>query len=362
MTLVGRRASGFGSTRTGWVYVAGQQLRLNGQQWIQHGATVYGWGMDNRAALVNLAVTAGLNCVEPVNFEYVFNDLSTSMSESTWTRVDDLLARCRTAGIKLMLNLSGYYHSLAAAGQSPANVDWNTYLTFVTNRVNTVNGIRYRDDNTIARIILVGEIAAPNYASPEGVTTAETTAFFSRSLAQLRTLAPRHVISSGGFSYLNDPGSGIDWQTIMADPNCQLCEVELNSHPDRDDAVPPVAAYAESIGKPWFLSAFSSCQGTSGVGGDINNWETDTLMAAHFEDCYRIARAAGAAAPAPTNAAAGAHFWNLGQTAAQVGNCDISPNYPLTFAKVQQWAPTPAGGSGGTGFGTATFGTSLFGM
>jgi hypothetical protein len=338
------------TTAAGFVSVSGQQLMLNGQQWIQHGATVYGWGMNNRSALISLAQSAGLNCIEPVNFESNFNDVSTSMTEATWVPIDDLLARCRTAGLKLLLNLSGYGHSLAANGQKPTNVDWNTYLSFVMNRVNTINGITYKNDNTIAKIELYGEVAAPNYSEPMRGTTAETTAFFSRTLGQLRALTSNHVISTGGFSYLDSDSSGIDWQTIMSGVNNQICDIEINSMPDRNIAVPNVAAYAVSIGKPWFLAAFSSCQGVAGFGGDANHWANDSLMADHFEDCYRIARAANATAPAPSNAACGAHFWNLGQTPAQDQNCDISPNYPLTFAKVQQWAPVPpSGGSGGVG-------------
>lgn len=362
MSLV--RRSSHGGARTGFVYAAGQQLRLNGRQWVQHGATIYGWGFDNRAAVVTLAKQAGLNTLEVVNFESNFNDLSTSMAESTWTRIDDLLARCRTAGLKMLLNLSGYYHSLMAAGQKPTTTDWNTYLSFVANRMNTVNGVIYKNDNTICKIELVGEIDAPNYSTALRGTTAETTAFFSRSLGQLRTLVPRHVISTGGFSYLDDPGSGIDWQTIMADPNCMTCDVELNSTPDRNTAVPNVASYAASIGKPWFLAAFSSCQGTSQFTGDVDHWPDDASMASHFDDCYKIARASGAASPAPTNAACGAHFWNFGNTPAGSGNCDISPNYPLTYAKVQQYAPAPtrAGGiGGGGGVGATPLGTGPLG-
>jgi hypothetical protein len=342
----------------GFVYAQGRQTLLDGAPFVMHGATVYGWGIDNRAALINLALQARLNMIEPVNFESTFHDLSTSMSESTWTRIDDLLDRCRTAGLKLLLNLSGYGHSLAAAGQKPATTDWGAFLTFVMNRVNTVNGRRYRDDNTIAKIEVYGEIEAPNYAEPMRSTTAETTAFFARTLRQLRALTSSHLISTGGFSYLDTENSGIDYQTIMADPYNQTCDVEINSFPDRDVAVPKVAAYAGQIGKPWFLAAFSSCQGAAGFTGDANHWADDAAMAGHLDDCYRIARAQGATAPAPTYPACGAHFWNLAQTAAATGNCDISPNYPLSFAKVQQWSPLPAPAGG---LGTAPLGVGPLG-
>lgn len=355
-----RRRSG--GNFSGFVYVNGQQLALNGAPFSMHGATTYGWALDNRASAVSLALDAKLTVLEVVNFESTFNDLSTTMSESTWTRIDDMLARCRNAGLKVLLNLSGYGHSLAAAGTKPATADWGTYLSFVMNRVNTINGLTYKNDTAIAKIELYGEIAAPNYSDPMRGTTAETTAFFSRSLGQLRALTSNHVISTGGFSYLNDPNSGIDWQTIMSGTYNQVCDIELNSFPDRDVAVYNVAAYAASIGKPWFLAAFSSCQGTSGFTGDANHWPTDTDMAAHFEDCYRLAYSPGTAtapAPASNNPACGAHFWNLGATPAGAGNCDISHNYPLTFAKVQQWSPVVP--PSGQGFSTSPLGTGPLG-
>jgi hypothetical protein len=345
--------------RRGFVKVDRQSLTLGGEPYRMHGATTYAQ-LSNVAGLVSLAGQAGLTVLEAVEFEAgPWRDLSTVMTEATWTRIDNLIAACRTAGLKVLINLSSYGHILAANGTKPTTHNWASYLQFVTGRVNTVTGVRYRDDPTIAKWQVYAEIDAPNYSAPQRGTTAETTAFFARTIRQLRDLAPNHVVSSGGFSYINDPGSGIDWQTIMSDPLNQVCDIEINSTPDRDVAVPAVAAHAATLGKPWFLSAFSSCQGTPGFEGDANHYPTDTLMAAHFEDVYRLAyNPATATTPAPAQAACGAHFWNLANTPAVVNNCDIGEQYPATLAKARQWSPTPTSAGG---LGTAPLGTSPLG-
>ncbi len=316
----------------------GTNLKVNGNKFVIHGATTYGQ-LDRPEALVALARGAQLNTLELVEFETSYRQTDSLMSEATWVRCDRLIAAARNAGLRIVLNFSSYGHTLAASGRKPTTTDWNPYLTFAMTRVNTVTGVQYRNDPTIAKVQLYGEISAPNYSDPMRGTTQETTQFFNRSLRQLRALDANHLISTGGFSHLNDPGSGIDWQTIMSDPVNQVCDIEINSVPDRNISVPMVAALAVKTQKPWYLAAFSSCQGQPHHKDDANHYAKDVEMAAHVEDCYRLARVQGAALPAPTKQAAGATFWNLAATPAAPESCDIGPQYPLTFAKVKAWAP-----------------------
>lgn len=313
-------------------------LWLNGQQFIIHGGTTYGQ-LDNQAHLIALAQTAKLNTLELVEFEREWRQLPSLMAESTWKRCDELIARARKANLKVILHFSGYGHALAASGRKPTTTDWGPYLAFVMNRVNTLTGVQYREDPTIIKLQVYGEISAPNYSDAMRGTTAETTEFFRRTLRQLRALDSKHIISTGGFSYINDPGCGIDWKSIMSDPLNQICDAEINSLPDRNVSLPNVAAHASAIGKPWYLAAFSSGQGEPRFPGDANYYPTDELMAAHIEDCYRLCRAQGAPSPAPQQRSIGATFWNLAATPAAVGSCDIGPQYPLAFRAVQQWSP-----------------------
>lgn len=313
-----------------FVYVQGTQLMLHGQPFTIHGATNYGQAA-NHVAEVALAVRAGLNVLELVRYEQTYNSVASQTSEATLLRVDNNIAQCRTAGLKIILNFSGYFWSLKAAGLKPTNVDWNPFLTTMMNRVNSVTGVRYRDDPTIAMVELIGEIDEPNGSEPTlRGTNAEILAFYTRTLAQLRALAPNHVICTGGFSYLNL--GRLQWKPLMDLPNNQVCAFEINSFEDRDVTAPMVTQYAAQIGKPWFLAAFSSCQRPSNGSYDINAVASDAAGAAHHREMYELTRGR---TPDALTRGCGADFWNLAPT----GICDIGLQKPLTFAVVQNYSP-----------------------
>jgi hypothetical protein len=146
----------------------------------------------------------------------------------------------------------------------------------------------------------------------------------------LKALDPNHVISTGGFSYSNDKNSGIDWKTIVSDPNNAVCDIEVNSFADRNVSLPAVTNYCQSINKPWFLAAWSTCQGNSHFADDADHWTSDIQMAEHAADMNGVARILGSV---------GSDFWNLGETPTGTDNCDIGPQYPFSFRIVQQTAP-----------------------
>ena len=310
-----------------YVTVCGTGLCLNGAPFAERGATAYGQygNADNEVAL---ARRAGLDALELVEFDTRYHTLSDTESTATWDRVDAFIAAAHAGGLHVILNLSEYGQSLQAAGQPPVTTDWGPYLSFIANRVNTVTGVRYADDPTIAMVELWGEIPAPNYPHPVG-TTQQITDFYSRSLAEWKSDAPNILVSSGGFSYINDPGSGIDWRTIMANPDNASCDVEVNSTGDLGVSVPSVSSFCKSLGKPWFLAAWSSCFGASRGAWDLDYWSSDAAMAAHARVMINVADGLSAAM-----APLGDDFWNIGATAAVVGTCDIGPQFPLTFATI----------------------------
>jgi aryl-phospho-beta-D-glucosidase BglC (GH1 family) len=308
--------------------VCSTQLCLNGQPFAERGATAYGQ-YSNAASEVALARQANLNTLELVEFDTEYHTLSDTESSATWNRVDAFIAAARAGGLHVILNLSEYGQSLQKAGKPPVTTDWGPYLSFIANRVNTVTGVTYADDPTIAMVELWGEIPAPNYSNPVG-TTAQVTVFYSRSLAEWKADAPNILVSSGGFSYINDPHSGIDWKTIMTDPNNASCDVEVNSTDDVSVSVPSVSSYCKSLGKPWFLAAWSSCYGNARGTWDLDYWSSDSAMAAHARTMISVADGGVSAAMAPF----GDDFWNIANKPAAFGTCDIGPQFPLTFAAV----------------------------
>jgi hypothetical protein len=269
-----------------------------------------------------------------VEFETQYHTLSDTMSEATWTRVDKFLAAVASAGLHVIFNLSSYGQSLEAAGQTATAVDWMAYLKFITTRVNTVNHVIYSDDPTIVMFELFGEIPQPTGQGTNG-TPQQMTDFYHRSLGELATLDPNHLRSTGGFSYLDAANaSGIDWKTIMSDPLDTICALEINASGDRNTTMPMVSSYCKGIGKPWFLAAWSSCIGSNaGFTGDLDNYPTDALGAAHATDMYAVASDVGVSGTAPAMAAIGSDFWNLGSGTAPT--CNLNPGFPDTFAVVK---------------------------
>jgi hypothetical protein len=313
-----------------FVSVCGSGLCVGANSFTIKGATAYGQ-YANPAAEIAKAQAGNLDTLELVEFDTQYHQLSDTESAATWTQVDAFIAAAAAAHMHVILNLSEYGQSLQAAGitmASPAwQTDWNQYLAFVADRVNTRTSVAYKDDPTIAMVELWGEIPAPAYSDPVG-TTAQLQAFFATSLAQWKALAPNILGSSGGFSYLNDAGSGIPWQAIMNDPNDATCDVEINSYPDRDTTIPAVTQFCKSIGKPWFLAAWSACDQQSSGSWDIDSWQSDAQMAAHASNMYAIAAGATPAA----YPAIGSDFWNLGPGTAPT--CDLGPQFPLTWSTI----------------------------
>lgn len=302
----------------------GLSLCLGDKPFVIHGASAYG-EMDQPVAELARAAGAGVNVIEIVEFETAYHDLASATSEATWRRVDRYLYEAQKAGLHVLLNLSSYGWALEAAGQDPVTTDWRPYLQMVAGRVNTLTGVRYSDDPTIALVELWGEIRAPRQTQyPLRGTTEQITGFYRRTLAEWKSLDPHHLVASGGFSYL-DWDSGIDWQAIMSDPNDALCEIEINAVSDRDVTAPKVSRFCQQLGKPWFLAAWSSCEKKApDFPGDINYAKDDAGMAAHAHDMTQVAAGKGEAMPA-----VGWSFWNLGPSTA-LPACDIGPQTPQT--------------------------------
>jgi hypothetical protein len=251
------------------VSVCGGSLCAGGRPFVIRGASAFGTYAEPQKE-VTLAKRAHLNTLELIEFDTRYHVLSDTVSTATWDRVDTFIALARSHGLHVILNLSEYGQALQAAGETPTTVDWGPYLSFIANRSNTADGLVYKNDPTIAMVELFGEICSPGETGstcPAGTTgtTGEMQSFFHRTEMEWHALAPNILVSSGGFSHLVRPDSppgvsnGIPYQAIYSDPANDVCDLEVNSANDYNDAVPKVTGYCKAVGKPWFLSAWSSC-------------------------------------------------------------------------------------------------------
>ena len=341
------------------IVASGPSLTAGGQPFAFHGASIYGTsnpgGPNDPARIVALATNGGLNTLRIVNpFDERGLDGSAPFVESDWQRVDRLLARARGAGLRIVLDLSAFRNHLVnrdirvngwedaclpGADRSPVDytaidpyragleAEWEAFLDFVTNRVNTVNGVRYSNDSTIAVISIAGEPQPP--ASEEcgkATSTAGLTDFFSRTLAYLATVDTNHLRSSGGLIHLDwqylygGGGSGIDGAAIFAMPENTL--PALHTYPPQyagdgtpiDYQTPDMSAVAAANAKPWFTEEFGWTQSTG--------------------DATRAERYAWLYGEQATHGSSGALFWNLGLEVAG-GSHDVNPSTPLAWAEVR---------------------------
>jgi len=303
---------------TGFVTRCGISLCLDGQRWYLYGASQLG-GLDDPTARASMAVSAKLNTLRVVNFLDENGSTSTApYDETRWKRVDAAIAASGAAGLHVVLDLSTYRNMLWNAGINPYAVDWKPFLSFVAGRRNTVNGLTYANDPTIAIVAFAGEVEPINTSSNTmGVTTIQVTDFFSRTFAEWKALDAHHLTSSGGLLQI-DWNSGIDWKTIFALADDDVCSIHDYSLADQTITTPAVSAYCASIGRPWITEEFGWDQPVG-----------DATRANDFSLMYALQRTFGAA---------GVGAWNLGT---QLGGStyDINTGTPQTWAVVGSNAP-----------------------
>jgi endo-1,4-beta-mannosidase len=301
------------------VTACGTELCLSGRPWPIALGTVYG-GLVDPAAAVGRVRALGLNAVRVTDYLDVRGDPRTApFAEAAWSRVDRLLAAASDAGLYVVLDLSTYRNLLRAGGANPYTVDWRPFLEFVASRVNTVNGIRYADDPTIAVVSFAGEVDGVNGGdNTYGLTTATLTNFYRTVEDRWHRLAPGPLLTAGGLSHL-DWDSGIDWRAIFALPHNDFAALHVYTQGDRESAVPAVSRFSQAIGRPWIIEEF-------GFPADL----PDVERARRYADTYALAARYGAA---------GTGLWNVG--AQTRDTYDVGPQFPLTSAVVRRHASDP---------------------
>ncbi len=214
----------------------GTQLELDGSPWRLFGASTYGTsnpgGTQSIEDEIALATAAGLNTLRVVDmFDVGGTDANAPYDETAWAHIDLLLSEMRDSGLHAILDLSAFRNHLQnrelflrggaaiassypipveCSGTSGAELDrcvgarwcienpascanpydvgssgaWDTFLQFVATRVNTVTGVEYRADPTIAIVSFAGEPNAPNSGEPLKPTTQELTDFYARVFDQ----------------------------------------------------------------------------------------------------------------------------------------------------------------------------------
>lgn len=324
----------------------GAQICVDGHTYrINSGVVTHNNGSITDPDIFNAAHAANLNTLELDEFDDVFRSVSNATSPDVWNKIDMFMDGAAKNGIHVILNTSQFGQSLAAEGRSAYEVGaWTNYYNFILNRTNHVNGVLYKNDPTILLINIFGE---PRPAS-------DMVSFYHTMLAYLRQNDPNHLHSTAGLSDINDGLlSQSVWQSLMTDPNNDICATEINSKGDRDVTMPEVTSFCKGINKPWFLAAWSACLNTGG--GDLDNWSTMPQMVTHAQDMEDIVNGqTDLGGHAPAELPIGSSFWSFQSKGTDHIGCDFSEKTPDILQVLRNaggsvaTAPITAPAGGGT--------------
>ena len=333
-TTAGGGSGSGAAPSTARVVVCGTSLCVDGAPWSMYGSTIYNPGLTpyrsgirDPAGTVALAEQAHLNTIRITDFLDVTGDPSTDPYDpARWASVDAMIAAAGTAGLHVDLGLADYRALLWNRCVDPYTTDWGSFISFVANRVNTVNHRVYKDDPTIAFVSAAGEplpvgthrYTAKTTGAPCTVSysTADLTAFYASVTRHWQHQGGTVLFNSGGLGYLNEPSSGIDWRSIFSLPSNAFCDIK--TYGGMQAWAPTAASYCRSIGKPLVVEEFGWQQGAG--------------------DAFRAQLVASMVAQLRSLQVAGMAFWNLGYQLAST-SYEIGPATPLTFSAVIDNAP-----------------------
>ena len=307
---------------TSFVTACGSALCLLGRAWRMHAASDYN-STATAARRAAMAGSAGINTLRLVALlDEAGSPATAPYDEARWIGVDERIAAAARHGLKVLVDLSTYRNLLANAGIEPYSHDWGPFLQVLLNRRNTVTGVKYAEDPTIAMFSLAGEVEPEPRRAVGGGARADVTEFFRRTLLQAKAIDGNHLWSSGGLLHL-DWDSGIEWRTIMSLRQNDVCSIHNYSAQDTAITTPRVAQHCRDLGKPWITEEFGYPQSVG-----------DAERARRFRAMFELQRRHGSA---------GVGFWNLGDELAPNSH-DVNEQTPAVWAAIRENAPARAAG------------------
>lgn len=229
-----------------FIQTSGTRFTLGGQIWRPYGASIYG-STDttaHMAARVDDAVSMNFNALRIVNY---FNG-ATYTTEANWARVDYLLDYAAQKGIKIFLDCSDYCGYLVnTALITPANQDWTAFVNFLLNRVNTINGKTYKNDDAIAVIIIAGEISSYDSELPT---------FYGNVSTLFKNGGAQQLIASGGIEYYNSTIQQVFALSTIDCVGSHSYEQNVGYNGQTEYNMSIHQQYATQYSKPWYLEEF----------------------------------------------------------------------------------------------------------
>lgn len=321
-------ACGVGIYDMSFLKTSGTQFTLDGQLFFIFGCTVYDTLYYDRASSgiltdIKNAAAAGFNTIRFTNYLFQAADTGIEFQDPYWQRIDYALDLCRQYNLKVILELTdifGVFHIRNTWANSGFMTDTLNFCNWLPNRVNTVNGRTYKNDDTIAMYSIAGELGEP-LALPTG-----NRPFYTTVASYLRAQDTNHLICPGA----QNPEQIYDasyWQTswlvsedILTDVNAD-CAATEGYYGQYNEALfyPFLFDYTKKRNKPWFIIEF----------GFDQNFHCDPDRASEYKFVFQTGL---------KNGCAGFIFWNLGPE----GAYNVGPQTPETWQMIKIFAKTKA--------------------
>lgn len=266
---------------------------LDGKRWVPIGGSTYGYYGSNAAYLnrVNAAVAAKFNILRYINYlqteEYPIlydETVGSEFNETIWARIDYGLDQARLAGIKILLDLSDIQGICTQReltfGSAGMLAMFQGFVEWLADRVNTVNGRLYKNDDTIAIFAIVGEVGQQGSV---GSTTNYDT--YHAIGGYMKAAGFQQIIHAGGqkpeqnvdSSYGHTNYSAGDY---LSSPNIDCISVHpYYTFQNMIDLHPEQQSYAIANNKPWFVEEIGYSK------GDVDK-RADTRRAAQLSFGY----------------------------------------------------------------------------
>lgn len=263
--------------------------------------------------ILSMTQQAHLNTIRTTNY---FDGITYGdwYNATVWSNMDYLFQQAARHNIHVILDLSSFRDKTLKQGIYPYDPSaYTAAFSWVA--------ARYAHNPALLNYAIAGEVKCPTSSDPLRPTSAQALTNYYRVLSNTLYVADaNHLISSGGLSYLNEPGCGIDWQSIFSLPHINMAAIHVYSDNDRTITMPMVARWAASNRKPFTVEEFGFQQG-----------DGDGRRAAEFQNMYNLGKQYNAATMI---------FWNLGPEI-NSSSYEVNPNTPLTWNTIIQNAPQP---------------------
>ena len=285
--------------------------------WTYNGALHRGGGWTNTAfkgyidQIISMAQQAHLNTIRPTNY---FDGITYGdwYNATVWSNMDYLFQQAARHNMYVILDLSSFRDKTLKQGIYPYDPSlYTAAFSWVASR--------YAHNPALLNYAIAGEVKCPTSSDPLRPTSTQVLTNYYQVLSNtLYAADPNHLISSGGLSYLNEPGCGIDWRSIFSLPHINMAAIHVYSDNDQKITIPMIARWAASNLKPFTVEEFGFKQG-----------DGDTTRASEFQNIYNLGKQYNAAAMI---------FWNLG-TEISSSSYEVNPNTPFTWNTIIQNAP-----------------------